>query len=231
MKSKFIAVLLVTGAAAAGAALIPSLPAQSAPSFKLPDLVPFNGSFNDHYVDRINGRKLLRFSAGIVNRGNGPLEIRGKRSNRNAPMMGFQRLYLNGGGTRDSSVGTLDWVPQQQEWHVMFLAAYDLLDDDDRHVTDTNKFSHCVSDDSKKAPGGAARRKYKSCPGGVRTLSFKVGLSVSWADIYEARTVNQSLDITNVPPGHYTWRMTANPDGEIQETTRGNNVLTKGVNL
>src|SRR5207248_2373058 len=147
MVRRFSTVVLVAGAAVAGAIIVPSRPAQSGPSLKLPDLIPWNGSFNDHYVDRIGGRELLRFSAGMVNVGDGALEIRGKRNNRNAPMLGFQRVYLSGGGSRDFSIGNLEWVPSEQSWHVMFLAAYDLLDANGDPVTDTNKFSVCVSDD------------------------------------------------------------------------------------
>jgi hypothetical protein len=146
-------------------------------------------------------------------------------------MLGFQRIYKNGGGSKDFSVAPLDWEPAGQAWHVLFLAAYDLLDGSGNPVTAGNKFSHCVSDDSKMGSGGPRRHVYTACPGGIRALSLKVGLSVDWADIYDTRTLAQSLDITNVPPGQYTWRMRANPDGEIQETDTGNDVLTKPVSL
>ena len=97
MELRLVAAALAACAALGGAAFIPSRPVLSAPSPRLPDLIPFNQSFQDHYVDHVGGRRLLRFSAGMVNAGSGPLEIRGRRSNGNQPMLGFQRIYLGGG--------------------------------------------------------------------------------------------------------------------------------------
>jgi len=233
MRSRLFAATLAAGAAMVGAALIPSRAVLSAPSQKLPDLVPWTGSFNNHFVAHVSGRRVLRFNVGLLNIGTGALEIRGTRNNRNQPMMGFQRVFLTGGSHQDFGLGEVDWVPSEQEWHVMYLATYDLLDAGGNRATDTQKFSHCISDDSRKqsVPGAPSHRIYTACPGHARATSFKVGLSLGFADVYDAGTRNQWLDITNVSPGNYTVRIHVNPDGAIRESNPNNNVLTRSITL
>jgi len=224
---------MVTGAAVVGATLIPTGPALSA-SPKLPDLIAYPGSFDHHYVDTIRGRKLLRFAAGILNVGDGAMEIRGRRANARQTMQGFQAIFQRTGAARETPIGPLTFVPSEQSWHVMFLASYTLLDDDGHEVTDVNKFSSCISDDSKvrgNLPGSPRRSVYTQCPGGRNDNNFKVGLSIGYADVYPATRLNQSLDITNLPPGNYTFHMEADPDDTILEKNEGNNTLDKTITL
>ena len=81
-------------------------------------------------------------------------------------------------------------------------------------------------------PAGSPNRSvYKDCPGNSRALKFTVGLSIGYLDFYPSSRLNQSLDITSVPPGNYTFQMQVDPDNDIQETNENNNVLTRPITL
>lgn len=49
------------------------------------------------------------------------------------------------------------------------------------------------------------------------------GLSSGWADLYGSELDCQWVDITDVPPGNYTLRLTVNPGGSLPEADLSNN--------
>jgi len=230
---------LVTGLAVVGV-LLPAVgfwsggTALSAPVLNLPNLIPWSGSFDGHYVANEGSRRVLRFKAGIVNVGEGAMEIRGRRGNRRQPMKGFQEIFVRGGGSREFSIGEIPFDSSSQHWYPLALATYELLDADGEPVSTKAKFSACITDGAlvrRDLAGARNRKAYTSCPGNSGALQLKVGLSVGWRDVYEDTNRNQILDITNVPPGSYTFRMTADPDQAIRESSYNDNVLTKPVTL
>lgn len=49
------------------------------------------------------------------------------------------------------------------------------------------------------------------------------GITRGWADVYDSALDCQFLDVTGVPPGDYTLRLTVNPDGLFEESDSTNN--------
>ncbi len=89
MKPRFV-VPLGLAVALAGAAF--ALPRQgSAPL--LPNLQPWPGSMQDYFVDKADAKKLLRFSAGVVNAGPGPLELQGISKRPSSTLPEYQVFY------------------------------------------------------------------------------------------------------------------------------------------
>lgn len=58
-----------------------------------------------------------------------------------------------------------------------------------------------------------------------------MGISVGWADIYNAGLDCQWVDITGVPAGQYTLELSINPDHVIEESTYDNNILQLAVTI
>lgn len=61
-----------------------------------------------------------------------------------------------------------------------------------------------------------------SAPEGQYSCSYQ-GITSGWADVYDSDLECQYLDITGVPPGSYTLRLTVNPDGIFQESDTTDN--------
>lgn len=58
-----------------------------------------------------------------------------------------------------------------------------------------------------------------------------MGISVGWADIYNAGLDCQWVDITGVPAGQYTLELSINPDQVVEESTYDNNILQLAVTI
>jgi hypothetical protein len=57
------------------------------------------------------------------------------------------------------------------------------------------------------------------------------GITRGWADVYDSALDCQFLDITGVPAGDYTLRLTVNPDGLFQESDTTNNTVEVPVSV
>jgi hypothetical protein len=57
------------------------------------------------------------------------------------------------------------------------------------------------------------------------------GITSGWADVYDNTLDCQFLDITDVPAGDYTLRLTVNPDGLFDESDTSNNSATVPVKI
>lgn len=58
-----------------------------------------------------------------------------------------------------------------------------------------------------------------------------MGISVGWADIYDAGLDCQWVDITGVPAGEYTLELSINPDHVVEESSYDNNILQLTVTI
>jgi hypothetical protein len=57
------------------------------------------------------------------------------------------------------------------------------------------------------------------------------GITRGWADVYDAALDCQFLDVTGVPPGNYSLRLTVNPDQLFDETDYNNNTVVVPVTI
>jgi hypothetical protein len=57
------------------------------------------------------------------------------------------------------------------------------------------------------------------------------GITRGWADVYDSNLECQFLDVTGVPAGDYTLRLTVNPDGLFQESDYSNNTVEVPVSI
>jgi hypothetical protein len=188
--------------------------------------------FGDVSIERSPGVRALRFSNTVGNRGPGVLELLpvaddcdgdgDPQDDRSA----FQRLYddTDGDGvfTRgvdrpfgERFVGCMLFHPEHDHWHLEDFARYELTRPaTGRVVALSDKVSFCVRDSlAAWSPQGAPSQPYF----GECTQDGTTGLSVGWADLYQADLYGQSLDIHGLANGRYCLRSLADPSRRIAE--------------
>ncbi|MFN3653567.1 MAG: lysyl oxidase family protein [Armatimonadota bacterium] len=200
-----------------------------------PDLIPWEGSGRNYFVEQVNGRKLLRFSAGMINVGDGDLTVTGKAGKKKSRLKAVQKIKKQGTSRRiNRPVGEFVYNRDKRKWDVLTLAEYRLLDASGSQVMATTKISFCTVDVMLARPqmqGVNFNGKYRSCPAGRKQKKITVGLSIGWADIYSENRDGQAIDVTTLPSGNYTLEIEINPGGILLESDMDNNTLRLPVTI
>ena len=234
MRQRLLLHSVVICAALAVAAVPPAL-GNHRGTRRVPDLVPWPRSFYDYRISREDGRVLLRFSAGLVNVGDGPLEVLGRRRSGRRTMEASQRYYAADGRLHSrEDIGAFEYHREHNHWHVLKIAEYRLLDPAGQPVGSSNKVSFCLIDEYGwylHLPGAAPEPQYEDCQHSRSRTRIRQGLSVGWTDVYSSSLPGQWVDITGVPPGQYLLQTEVNPDGIIEEKTRDNNTISVVVTI
>jgi len=89
-------------------------------------------------------------------------------------------------------------------------------------VATGHKASFCLTDTYRQNPAANPQRVYNCSNQGIQW---------GWADVYTAELDCQWIDVTDVPPGHYTLELEVNPDGLLTESNYANNVASVGVDI
>jgi hypothetical protein len=112
-----------------------------------------------------------------------------------------------------------------QHYHFSGYALYQLLDGAGQEVLHGNKRAFCLEDFTPLGSFPLPRRM------AARYDCNYQGISVGWADSYYNGLSCQYLDLTSVPPGHYTLRVTVNPDHTFPELSYDNNSAEVPVDI
>ncbi len=111
-----------------------------------------------------------------------------------------------------------EWSPCHMHHHVRNYAIYELVDAAG-HVTTAHKQSFCLEDSENVIVGAPP----------VGYACTNQGISRGWADVYGRGLPCQWVDITDLPHGTYTLRITVNPLHTIPESDTSNNVFSSTV--
>ncbi len=200
---------------------------------RLPDLA-FARLRDVHITSTPDGRRLLRYTVLIVNVGQGPFEVRARRSTASAPWVVEQRISTVTGGVRAAIApqATLAYGGDGHDhWHLKEFQHYQIARlDTGAGVGIGMKGGYCFFDTDAyrlTLPGAPRSPMYTIatvCRGGPSGLDTQMGLSVGWGDLYDYRLPDQYLDITGLEAGRYRLRATADPSGQFQELDTRNNV-------
>lgn len=240
----------LASAAAIAAVVLLSARAEAGGSTALPpDLVTLALHHDDVVVTAEGGRRYLRLSTEIANRGQGPLEIfpsaastncdgDGNPANdRDASQRTFGDTDGDGGysagvdGVRtEQLIGCMRYHAVHDHWHVLDFARYELRREPrGRIVAKRRKVGFCVGDnriafaDSPRVPTSPAYPY--GPPGSVGCNETATqGLSIGWADLYLFFVPGQELNVTGLRAGRYCLVSRADPRNLIEEANEENNV-------
>ena len=194
----------------------------------VPDLAM--APLSDFQVQWVDGRRMLRFTAMMVNVGDGHFELRGSRTSTAQPMVMRQVIYTD---TKRSAIArqvttsaVAKWSGDGHDhWHVQEMMRYDLWGP--RGTTRGAKVGFCFLDSDPyrlSLPGAPSASYYRAswCSNDRNALSNRMGISVGWGDEYEWYLAWQWVDITGLPSGSYTLRANVDPYGFFVETNENN---------
>ena len=208
--------------------LVTSLPPASvdAASDRLPDLK--SARIRDiRIVQTSSGRRLLRFTSLMWNKGAGPFEVRANRASRSSPWSVHQIVYNDAGGFRrivtDASLRYAG--DGHDHWHVRRMMTYHLWGP--KGTVRDSKIGFCFFDTNLidgSLPRSPSRAVYREsmCASSGDTYS-RTGISVGWGDKYPWNFAYQWIDITGMPGGTYTLRSAVDLYGQFKEKSETNN--------
>ncbi len=230
---------LVAGAALFGAAAPAAADHGSAehyvatPEDQLPDLRV--EPLSDFHVQIFDGRRVVRFTAAIANRGDGPLEVTGTRTSTGTSEMGVvQHISQRDGGRETVPTGASMYyasADRHSHWHLLKAADYSLTVPGEDAPRVAHKEGFCLIDDT--AVGATSDGRYGGCGEGLAdSRSVTQGISVGWSDPYSYDVWGQWIDLTGLPlPGQYCITAKADPLGVLVEKDKGNNTASALLDL
>lgn len=207
----------------------PGVPATTAGGGAVPDLAM--SPLGDFRIEWVDGRRLLRFTAMMVNVGDGNFEVHGHRNSTSEPMQVDQiiRETANPGSAVAQRIPTGaegTWSGDgHNHWHVQEMMRYDMWGPSGTHRGAKRGFCFLDSDPWNLNLPGAARGSYYRgswCQFTPSALSNRMGISVGWGDEYEYYLAWQWVDITGIPAGTYVVRAKVDPYGFFTELSESN---------
>jgi hypothetical protein len=203
----------------------------------LPDLVSVPAWQIGNEVDEA-GIDRLTFNAHEWNAGPGPLVVEGYRRGGKEVMDAYQMFYRNGKEVGSTKTGTMEYhdAPEHDHWHFLDFASYELVTPKGKLVTTSGKQSWCLmpTDPVDLSVKGAVWRPeatgLDSACGERSALWLREVLPAGWGDTY-SQNQTQAFDLTGVRNGTYQIKITVNPNGNLHERTKSNNVSYRTVVL
>ena len=187
---------------------------------RLPDLRM--EPLRDARITFSGGRRLLRFTAIMSNRGVGPFETRATRPAVGQPWTVRQRIFDDAGGHRDvtTGAGLVYAVDGHDHWHVRDMMSYDLWGPGGTFRG--AKVGFCFFDTTYLYGSNPAHYQEASC-GHQGSLATVNGITVGWGDNYPWNFAFQWVDITHVSGGTYWLRATVDQKGHFTESAENDN--------
>ena len=200
----------------------------SAASDRLPDLAM--AKLQRLTTDNTGGRRLLRFTARIVNIGAGPLEIRSQRPTTSSGWSSQQVIYDDAGGSRSVDTPSVELIyggDGHNHWHVKDLERYRLVPLSGSGERIGSKAGFCFFDNYQYKlwlPNAPQEAQYlRSACGTLNSRTLRHGLSVGWGDTYPWSLPDQYIDTTGLPNGNYRLWATADQADRFLESNNANN--------
>ena len=204
---------------------------------KLPNLAVLPA--HDVVTENLEGRDYLDFGATLWNAGPGPLVVEGFRQPGADVMTATQFLYDGGRAVSNAVIGQFEFDRREGHfhWHFLDAAQYDLLDANGNQVVLSGKQSFCLAptDPIDLTVAGADwqpdRSQLWSQCAGEDSIWIREAMPVGWGDTYFQYVAGQSFDITDLPNGTYSLRVSTNPRHTIQESSYADNTSLLTVTI
>ncbi|MET1231794.1 MAG: S-layer homology domain-containing protein [Candidatus Limnocylindrales bacterium] len=198
----------------------------AAVSDRLPDLRVAN--ITGFHIVKSGGRRLLRFTGIMWNKGDGPFEVRSKRPSTSSTAWDVDQIVYrtDGGFRRIETTARMKYAGDGHDhWHVRRMLTYHLWGA--RGTLRSSKVGFCFFDTNLingSLPRSPARPVYlESMCGRRASLRTRNGISVGWGDKYAWNFAYQWVDITGLPGGTYTIRSAVDLYRQFTEKSETNN--------
>jgi hypothetical protein len=204
----------------------------------LPDMVADVGRLTDYEFSCDGATRTLLVTAGSANIGLGDLVIQAQQTD------AYQTISLTGGGTRQVKVtGQIVYHPQHGHLHYDNWMRYRIIRADDacQKPPEQRDNTHCVILEGDKTStcledyayfdaevtkiAGVNPPQYTGC------ATPKMGVSAGVVDVYDKTIPGQALDVTAIPNGDYMLELHVDPDHQIFERSRDNNIARVPLHL
>ena len=226
-------------------ALLVPASANAKPRNLLPDLAQGIPTGISIVVDtsRAQPHVRLAFHSSVVNVGEGPLVIVGRRAPGAATMTARQVVRRSDGSsvTRRPSAGVLRYVraSDHEHWHLLGFDRYELWNAKaTRRLLRDRKQGFCLGDrfslySNRRIPHQPLRPSFTTYCGkeGPDLQRIVEGITVGWGDDYRANIEGQFIDLTGLPAGRYLLVHRVNSTGGLREINPYNNVACAPIEL
>jgi len=220
-------------------------PPTTTPTAKLPDIGI--RTLRQFTIVNTSGKKLLKFPAVTSNVGKGPLEIRASRSSSTSTDWVGRQVVYNTDGTTTTLASTgaqFYWAGDgHNHWHIRDFDLYQLLNGGGTVLKLGEKHGFCFEDNTSyrdwvgspnhpEVPTSPVYTHETSCgEGHPEATSIVHGLSVGWGDTYPSSLPDQAIDVTGIPDGVYTVKVTADWQNFWKETNESNNSASAQIRI
>lgn len=213
---------------------------------KLPDLAI--RELDRFSVAATDERKLLKFPVVTTNIGTGPLEVNAIRPNVDSVDWATHQTIYHVNGTKTvlpKSKSQFYFAgDEHRHWHFKDFDLYELHDATGTKLQIGEKHGFCLEDNTSyrdwpsTGKNGSPKKavysenKTKACGDGLPlALYIQHGLSVGWGDTYPVSLPDQFINITGLPDGVYTVKVTANWQQMIREANYQNNSAVAKIQI
>lgn len=177
----------------------------------------------------------LGFASAAANVGAGPLTLHGYRRTRRVNRMHVDQIVdqSSGPGRLIRDVGVMSYVvhPDHHHWHLLGFERYEIRSaDGQRPLARDHKMGFCLGDrfalphaDTLPAFVPVALQGDTCGLGQPGLTGLFAGISVGWADRYDANIEGQYIDVTHLASGTYVLVHRLNTNGRLAESNYTNN--------
>jgi hypothetical protein len=199
---------------------------------RLPDLVmlPLEG----FHVAYEGDHKVLRFTANVLNGGNGPLDVTGSRAGVMDLDLSVSQNILKSDGShrtvKTKAIMRYETVDGHDHFHVQDFERYQIRPENGSTWTGSRKEGFCLRDDAN-LQGKPSRYDDANFDCGTdekeTALKVRQGLSEGWVDVYDWYLEGQYIELKDLDlPGNFCVQAEADPGRALTEATRENNVTS-----
>lgn len=192
------------------------------------------------YVTGKGGKRLLHATNNIMSRGQGPMELRGRREGKRY-MDVRQGIHTEDGGVRTFATNghlVFYFIPGQGPyWKFQDAAKFELWSTNADGSRDTlvrkgPKLNYCFRDLKRTKPSKSSPKKriYPACSQDPRKQKRTLGTSVGWSDIYPAGYYQNWINVSGLK-GCFEFVHRADPSNHLFERKEGNNEGSVRVQL
>jgi hypothetical protein len=211
--------------------------ATGAPDDRLPDLVML--PLQSIHVGYEGEKKVLRFTADVINDGDGPMQVTGVRPSTTDPDLRVSQDILQADGewrsVETDAVMRYETVDGHDHFHFQEFQRYRLRPEDSSEWRASRKEGWCLRDDGslRGVPSRYSDEDYYCGEDEENELTeLTQGMSEGWVDSYDWYLEGQFIELEGLRlPGNFCLEAEADPNRFLSEKDPDNNMTSTLVHI